>query len=196
MSYQNAVAHSRAGESITELKAVVETAPGAYGYFHEDGKLAWLQDKAAAWLHEFFPDEVKTTEKIPQSINRLLKASMTGDHAPKSLEKVGGAEILTVCLGGSPMGGRILRLERKPRTPLPRFRSLPQFTERKNDVLKWMVEGKRNAEIAAILHISPRTVERHVTEILAGLSVENRATAIVRAMEYCARAQSGSAGAA
>ncbi len=167
---------------------MVETAPGAFGYFHEDGKLAWLQDKAAAWLHEFFSNEVKTPEKIPHSINRLLEASLTGDHAPKSLEKIGGEEILAVCLGGSPLGGRILRLERKPKTPLPHFRPLPQLSERKNDVLRWMVEGKRNAEIAAILHLSPRTVERHVTEILAGLSVENRATAIVRAMEYCATA--------
>ena len=187
-SYLNAIAHSGAHKSITEIKAVMETAPGAYGYFHPDGRLAWLQEKAAAWLHEFFPGEVKTAEKIPQSISRLLRASFNGDHAPKSLEKTEGAEILTVCLGGSPLGGRILRLERKPRAPLPRFRPLPQFSDRKNDVLKWMVEGKRNAEIAVILHISPRTVERHVTEILAGLSVENRATAIVRAMEYCAAA--------
>jgi len=32
----------------------------------------------------------------------------------------------------------------------------------------------------------PHTVEHHVTEILAGLKVENRATAIVRALEFCA----------
>lgn len=49
-----------------------------------------------------------------------------------------------------------------------------------------MVEGKRNAEIAAILGLSPRTVEHHVTEILAALNLENRATAIVRALEFCA----------
>jgi DNA-binding NarL/FixJ family response regulator len=79
-------------------------------------------------------------------------------------------------------------MERKPRTPLPHFRPLPQFSKRKNEVLQWMLEGKRNSEIAAILHLSPRTVERHVTEILAGLQVENRATAIVRAMEFCAMA--------
>jgi DNA-binding NarL/FixJ family response regulator len=59
---------------------------------------------------------------------------------------------------------------------------------RKNEVLQWMVEGKRNAEIASILHLSPRTVEKHVAEILAGLKVENRATAIIRAMELCAAA--------
>jgi DNA-binding CsgD family transcriptional regulator len=185
-SYLNATAYSRAGESINELKATLENAPGAYGYFNADGKLAWLQEKATAWLQEFFADEVKTTQKIPQSVSHLLKASLADDNASKQFEKTGAKEILNVSLGVSPLGGRVLRLERRPKTPPPHFRPLPQFTERKNDVLKWMVEGKRNAEIAAILHLSPRTVERHITEILVGLNVENRATAIVRALEFCA----------
>ena len=49
-----------------------------------------------------------------------------------------------------------------------------------------MVEGKRNAEIACILCISPRTVEKHVAEILIALNAENRATAILSAMAFCA----------
>ena len=51
--------------------------------------------------------------------------------------------------------------------------------------------GKRNAEIATILNLSARTVENHVQEILKDLLVENRATAIVRAMEYCAAVNNG-----
>ena len=51
-----------------------------------------------------------------------------------------------------------------------------------------MVEGKRNSEIGIILNISERTVEHHVAQILAKLQVENRATAIIRAMEFCAAA--------
>ncbi len=51
-----------------------------------------------------------------------------------------------------------------------------------------MVEGKRNAEIARILHLSPRTVEKHVAEILESFHAENRATVIIRAMELCAAA--------
>jgi DNA-binding CsgD family transcriptional regulator len=55
-------------------------------------------------------------------------------------------------------------------------------------VLQWMVEGKRNAEIAGIQYLSSRTVEKHVAEILLELDAENRATAIIRAMELCAAA--------
>jgi len=185
-SYLNASAYSRAGESINELKATLESAPGAYGYFYSNGKLAWLQESARAWLQEFFPGEVPATGTIPQTINQLLKESLADAQASKPFECGADQEILAGCFGVSPLGGRILRLERRPKTLPPHFRPLPQFTERKNEVLQWMLEGKRNTEIAAILHLSPRTVERHVTKILAGLDVENRATAIVRAMELCA----------
>jgi DNA-binding NarL/FixJ family response regulator len=83
------------------------------------------------------------------------------------------------------MGGWLLRLERNSKVPPSRLCPLPQFSSRKNQVLKWMAEGKRNSEIAAILDLSPRTVEKHVQDILSGLGVENRATAILRAMELC-----------
>jgi DNA-binding CsgD family transcriptional regulator len=112
-------------------------------------------------------------------------------NAPKQLTQTKGDEILNVCLGSSPVGGWILRLERAPRTPLPHFRPSPQLTQRQNEVLRWMVEGKRNAEIARILSISPRTVEKHVSEILLVLNVENRATAILATMEFCAKANAG-----
>lgn len=185
-SYVNALACTQANQSVAEIKAVVETAPGAYGYYYRDGQLAWLQPRAEEWLAEFFPDEVKTGERIPQSMNQLVRESLANEHAPKQLECVRDGEILKVCLGGSPLGGLIVRLERKPRTPLPRFRPVSQLTPRENEVLQWMAEGKRNGEIAAILDISERTVEKHVAKILEEFKVENRATAIIRAMELCA----------
>jgi DNA-binding CsgD family transcriptional regulator len=147
--------------------------------------VSWLQDRATTWLNEFFTGEARHEGTIPHSIRRLLEISIRDHNAPTQLETAGGQDILIACLGASPVGGWVLRLERKPKTPPPRFRPLPRFSERKNDVLKWMAEGKRNAEIATILHLSPRTVERHVADILADLGVENRATAIVRAMELC-----------
>ena len=44
-----------------------------------------------------------------------------------------------------------------------------------------MVEGRRNAEIANRLFLSPKTVEHHVSTILAKLSASSRAEAIARA---------------
>ena len=190
-SFINAAVCSRAQKSISQIKAAMEMAPGAYGYFDREGRVSWIQDRAEAWLQEFFADEVKNDGNIPRSLRGLLEEAIRNGSIPRQLEKFSGDECLIVCLGSSSIGGWIMRLERKLRTPPPYFHPLPQFSERKNEVLQWMVEGKRNAEIAMILELSPRTVERHVAEILAELQVENRATAIVRAMEFCVAMKHG-----
>ena len=58
-------------------------------------------------------------------------------------------------------------------------RPLPpaKLTERERDVLRWVAEGKRNAEIASILDISKNTVRNHLENIFAKLSVETRTAA-------------------
>jgi len=187
-SHINALVCSRANLSVEQIRAAMETAPGAYGYFDAKGKVAWLQEKAKAWLREFFPGEVMHQEFIPHGLQELVRESLLEGSAPRQLTQAKENEVLVVCLGASPLGGLIMRLERKPESPLPRFRPLPQFSKRKNEVLQWMVEGKRNAEIAKILCLSPRTVEKHVSEIIAALNVENRASAILVAMGFCASA--------
>lgn len=186
-SHINAIVCSRANHSVEQIRAAMETAPGAYGYFDANGKVAWLQQKAKAWLREFFPGEAIHQEFIPHRLQELMKKSLLEGSAPRQLTQARQDEILVVCLGASPVGGLMMRLERKPASPLPRFQPLPQLSKRKNEVLQWMVEGKRNAEIGKILCLSPRTVEKHVSEILAALNAENRATAILVAMEFCAK---------
>jgi len=185
-SFLNAMMVSRANRSITQLKAVMETAPGAYGYFNADGTLAWQQPRAQEWLLEFFPTEVKSAANVPQPIANLVHQSRTEDATPKVLMQPGTTEILATFLSPSPLSGWILRLERKPKYQKPHFQPLTQLTPRENEVLRWMVEGKRNGEIATILQKSPRTVEKQVQSILAKLAVENRASAIIRAMELTA----------
>lgn len=51
------------------------------------------------------------------------------------------------------------------------------LSTRECQVAQWLAEGKSNPEIALILKLSRRTVEKHVEHILPKLGVENRATA-------------------
>ena len=55
-------------------------------------------------------------------------------------------------------------------------------TTRELEILQWVREGKSNADIAAILAISPLTVKNHVQKILRKLNVQNRAQAVARAI--------------
>ena len=57
-----------------------------------------------------------------------------------------------------------------------------ELTERETEVLKLIANGKENAEIAADLHISPKTVKNHISNILMKLQIDNRIQAAVYAV--------------
>jgi DNA-binding CsgD family transcriptional regulator len=57
------------------------------------------------------------------------------------------------------------------------------LTRRQRQVLDLLADGRSNAEIAAALHISSRTVAHHVEAILAKLGVDNRTHAAARARQ-------------
>jgi DNA-binding CsgD family transcriptional regulator len=54
------------------------------------------------------------------------------------------------------------------------------LTRREQEVLTWLREGKRDAEIATILEISTKTVGKHVEHILAKTGAKNRTTAAMK----------------
>ena len=51
------------------------------------------------------------------------------------------------------------------------------LTQRESEVLLWITYGKSNKEIAQILDMSPRTVNKHLEQIFIKLAVENRTSA-------------------
>jgi DNA-binding CsgD family transcriptional regulator len=82
------------------------------------------------------------------------------------------------------------------RGPQPRTRANPQgLTSRQLEVLPLLAEGLHNAEIAERLSTSPRTVEHHVSAVLAKLDARSRAEAVRRAFELGLLAQASPTGA-
>ncbi len=53
------------------------------------------------------------------------------------------------------------------------------LSPREREVARWLAEGKSNPEIGVILGASPRTIDKHVQNILRKLGVEHRSTAAV-----------------
>src|SRR2546423_5002612 len=62
-----------------------------------------------------------------------------------------------------------------------RTRMLGSLTPREAQVLNWLAHGKSDAQIAVILCISTRTVQKHLQNLYAKLGVENRIAAVMRA---------------
>lgn len=64
--------------------------------------------------------------------------------------------------------------------PLP-----AELTLREGEVMRWLSCGKTDAEIAALLAISPRTVQKHLEHIYVKLGVETRTAAVMRSLTMC-----------
>jgi pimeloyl-ACP methyl ester carboxylesterase/DNA-binding CsgD family transcriptional regulator len=61
--------------------------------------------------------------------------------------------------------------------------SFPGLTARERELLDLLARGRDNAQIAASLALSEKTVRNHVSSIFAKLEVDNRARAVVLARE-------------
>ena len=57
------------------------------------------------------------------------------------------------------------------------------LTGRERELVELIAQGRDNAQIAAVLSVSEKTVRNHITSIFAKLAVENRPQAIVLARE-------------
>jgi len=71
----------------------------------------------------------------------------------------------------------------------------PQFglTTREREVLEWVTKGKTNRDIADILGMSPRTVNKHLEHVFEKLGVETRSAATAVALRGRAGASGSSA---
>ena len=75
------------------------------------------------------------------------------------------------------------------RPPAERLAERLRLTSREAEVLHWLCQGKSTRDIAAILGLSPRTVNKHLEQIFSKLGVENRTAAAamgIRAMASAA----------
>ena len=61
------------------------------------------------------------------------------------------------------------------------WQAFPGLTDREREVLTRIAQSRSNAEIAAELFLSPKTVRNHISNIFSKLQVADRAEAIARA---------------
>ncbi|WP_407304974.1 response regulator [Acinetobacter sp.] len=61
----------------------------------------------------------------------------------------------------------------------------PSLTPREAEVMHWVAMGKTNRDIAEILQLSPRTVNKHLEHVFEKLFVETRTAAVLHVTSAC-----------
>jgi DNA-binding NarL/FixJ family response regulator len=169
------------------LATSARTALDAAGHFllavDDQGRLIW----ATPQTHKLLQDDGRTgTAVLPAAQLNWLERARNAEHEqPGSGWEMRGSRFVLHYLGRPAAGEHLLRLTPEAARPQSELRKELGLTSREAEVLSWLSNGKTNRDIAQILGLSPRTIDKHLEQIYAKLGVENRtaaATIAVRAL--------------
>jgi DNA-binding NarL/FixJ family response regulator len=130
---------------------------------------------------------------------RLAEALLGAGDRQRATVAARAAHETAMRLGAEPLRGALEALARRGRLDLgagvPTERTLAGLTPREVEVLRLLVEGRSNRQIAEELFISGKTASVHVTNLMAKLGVHSRleAAATARRLGLDQPAQKGSA---
>jgi DNA-binding NarL/FixJ family response regulator len=154
-----------------------------------DGRAVWSTPQATRLLNEMFGFDDIAAFVLPVELTSCLKPALDGQ--PASVRMKVGDRLLQISHVGRVSDGEILlRLtvaEDEPEKSALRRAFL--LTDRETDVLLWIAAGKSNRDIAEILGLSPRTINKYLDQIYAKMSVENRASAAAKAVRILSAGQ-------
>jgi DNA-binding CsgD family transcriptional regulator len=179
-SYQNAVVVSAMWDQLAMVEQGLEPIDGGLILLDTDGRPRLTTPLARRWLGEFFGVHA-TGRNLPDAIARWVAHHAAGspDDLPPPMTPLvveGEASCLVARLLPH-SEHRLLVLQKQARTVPGKSRRAPGLSGREAEVLTWIAQGKTNAETAAILKLSPRTVEKHLEHIYSKLGVETRVAA-------------------
>ena len=122
-------------------------------------------------------DDVVLPDPIPQWLDQARKGKV-GSKAAIMTALPGDEQLRLQYMGRLGTNEFLLRLAKDSGADAPaEFSSELGLTTREGEVLSWLSKGKTNRDIAQILGLSPRTVDKHLEQIYSKLGVENRTAA-------------------
>ncbi|WFU15202.1 response regulator transcription factor [Bradyrhizobium sp. CB3481] len=144
------------------------------------GRLMWATPQAQKLLSDALASESDDDVVLPDPIPQWLEQARKGKAGSKAtvMATLPGNELRLQYMGKLGANEFLLRLAKDSGAEAPaEFSSELGLTTREGEVLSWLSKGKTNRDIAQILGLSPRTVDKHLEQIYAKLGVENRTAA-------------------
>ncbi|SEG81262.1 regulatory protein, luxR family [Marinobacterium lutimaris] len=141
-----------------------------------DGQIEW----ATPQVYKLFPETAAAA--IAEGLLESVADARVG--GPASVVSLGDDSVTCHLIDDDGLGRYLYKID-DPRQPNDEEKLVDRFqlTEREAEVLMWIVHGKTNKEIALILDLSPRTINKHLEQIFRKLGVENRTSAAFTALE-------------
>lgn len=161
--------HTRNARISRMARDAVDVAGMGTVFVDAQGRIAWRSPQAAQWLAALGPAPLPG--HLPQALAGALQPGAI------VLASAGTGMRLSVRNLGTATLGETMLLLAQQRGGAPGRLAEAALTPRETEVLSWLAKGKTNRDIADILGMSPRTVNKHLEHIFEKLGVETRAAA-------------------
>jgi DNA-binding response OmpR family regulator/DNA-binding CsgD family transcriptional regulator len=167
------------------------TALDAFGRFllaaNHSGRILWCTPQAARLLAMAFQESAADGFVLPAPVQDWLRqrAGQAGVTAADSISLAPTPSSFKLELTYISQIGPdeiLLRLVEGGLDEQQTLKTKLALTQREAEVLLWIARGKSNRDIAEILALSPRTVNKHLEQIYNKLGVENRTSAAALAV--------------
>jgi DNA-binding CsgD family transcriptional regulator len=186
-AYSNANAFSTISRHVVQLDSALENRNRAVVLLALDLHVTYVSDRAIAWITNHFGGFV--ADKLPDRIDLWLRRQLSAmrpkdDMAPAPEPMYARVAGGTICIRYTAVPeGWLLLLELKPDQPDTVALEALGITKREAEVLAYVALGKTSRDIADILSVGLRTIEKHLEHIFEHLGVENRTAAAAIALE-------------
>jgi DNA-binding response OmpR family regulator/DNA-binding CsgD family transcriptional regulator len=177
------VAQLRSASQISLANTVSEASAHAVIVLDRQGRPIWQTSKVITWLKRYFAG-ADTASALPPALRSWIEQQLElarADPATVAPLRVRQQDSeLCIRFSRGERSGDLLLLFDESVAAKPRTVSMHgyQLTPREQDVLAWLAKGKTNRDIADILGMSPRTVNKHLEHIFVKLGVETRTAAV------------------
>ena len=175
--------HLSNARKIESARAALDATDRYLVAVNPEGEILWFTPQAYRLLEQNFgtgPDDVL---RLPKAVltwleTRVATPPRRGSQDDSIIHRQGDAQCQISFVGTAGDGEVLIRISAVSsvrRTDL--IRAKFQLTQREAEVAEWIAQGKSNRDVAAILSLSPRTIDKHLEVIFAKLNVENRTAA-------------------
>jgi DNA-binding NarL/FixJ family response regulator len=174
--------HLATAQSVRSARTALDLTGRFLIAVDSTGRTVWSTPQATRLLKEVFNYEDTAAFTVPLELASCLNPPSNG-QASSTKMKVGDRAIEIIYVGKVSDSEILLRLALvEAAADKSALRRAFALTDRETDVLLWIAAGKSNRDIAEILGLSPRTVNKYLDQIYLKISVENRASAAAKAV--------------
>ncbi|HEY8359592.1 MAG TPA: LuxR C-terminal-related transcriptional regulator, partial [Ramlibacter sp.] len=160
--------HVRNARAARQAREAVDIAGMGAVVLDVQGRVAWRSPQATRWLEAAFP--------LPADATAWLATVAPASEFAQPLPD--GTRLVARHMGAGWFAETLLLLRVAPAGAAANRGAAATMTPREAEVLSWLAKGKTNRDIADILGMSPRTVNKHLEHIFEKLGVETRTAAV------------------